>query len=82
MTLDQATVGQKLLVADIRPPAGQPEWLAWLTDLGFTPGEQVELLQGGSHPKDPIVFRVGQCKIALRRSEAACITVQPEVCAE
>ena len=73
MTLDKARIGQKLIVREVRANPRQPDWQRWLTDIGFIPGEPVELLQTGLLGKDPMLFRVGQAKFALRRAEAACI---------
>ena len=75
MTLDEARVGQKLIVHEVRDNPRQPDWQRWLTDIGFIPGEHVELLQTGMMGKDPLLFRVGHAKFALRRAEAACVTV-------
>lgn len=75
MTLDEARIGQKLIVREVRTNARQPDWQRWLTDIGFIPGEPVELLQTGILGKDPLLFRIGHAKFALRRAEAACIEV-------
>lgn len=75
MTLDEAQIGQKLVVREVRLLSGQPDWQRWLTDIGFIPGEPVELLHTGLLGNDPLLFRIGQSKFALRRAEAACIDV-------
>lgn len=75
MTLDEARIGQKLIVREVLANARQPDWQRWLTDIGFIPGEPVELLQTGIMGKDPLLFRIGHAKFALRRAEAACIEV-------
>lgn len=75
MTLDEAQIGQKLIVREVRSNPSQPDWQRWLTDIGFIPGEHVELLQTGLMGKDPLLFRIGHAKFALRRAEAACIEV-------
>lgn len=76
MTLDEARIGQKLIVHHVRANPRQPDWQRWLTDIGFIPGEPVELLQTGLMGKDPLLFRIGHAKFALRRAEAACIEVR------
>ena len=73
MTLDEARIGQKLIVREVRAHPRQPDWQRWLSDIGFIPGEPVELLQTGLLGKGPLLFRVGQAKFALRRAEAACV---------
>ena len=78
MTLDEARIGQALIVREVRAHARQPDWQRWLTDIGFIPGEPVELLQTGLMGKDPLLFRIGHAKFALRRAEAACIEVEPQ----
>jgi ferrous iron transport protein A len=75
MTLDQARIGQKLIVREVLANPCQPDWHGWLTDIGFVPGEPVELLHTGVMGKDPLLFRIGHSKFALRRAEAACIEV-------
>ena len=76
MTLDQARIGQKLIVREVHTNSRQPDWQRWLADIGFVPGEPVELLHTGLMGKDPLLFRIGHAKFALRRAEAACIEVE------
>lgn len=45
-----------------------------LTDLGFAPGQSVEL-QRRAPLRDPLVFAVAGVELALRRSEASRILV-------
>ncbi|MGO4306485.1 FeoA family protein [Cupriavidus sp. RAF12] len=47
-----------------------------LRDLGFVPGEAVQIIAFGPFGKDPLVAQVGYTRFALRRSEAARITVE------
>jgi len=75
MTLDEARIGQRLIVREVRLDPRQPDWQRWLADIGFVPGEPVELLQTGLMGKDPLLFRIGHAKFALRRAEAACVEV-------
>ncbi|CAG2148181.1 FeoA domain protein [compost metagenome] len=46
-----------------------------LRDLGFVPGEAVQIIAFGPFGKDPLVAQVGFTRFALRRAEAARITV-------
>ncbi|MEN7528768.1 MULTISPECIES: FeoA family protein [unclassified Cupriavidus] len=47
-----------------------------LRDLGFVPGETVQIIAFGPFGKDPMVAQVGYTRFALRRIEAARITVE------
>ncbi|MFT3960531.1 FeoA family protein [Propionivibrio sp.] len=76
-TLDRAIIGEALAVLRIDAPAQAPEWGRWLEEIGFVPGEQVRLMAKAVPGGDPMVVRVGQSTFALRRAEAACISVVP-----
>lgn len=47
-----------------------------LRELGFVPGEQVEVMAVGPIAAEPMLVQVGFTRFALRRSEAARITVR------
>ncbi len=47
-----------------------------LEDIGFLPGEQVEVLRKGLLGQGPILIRVGSSTFALRESEARMIEVE------
>ncbi|SDP77117.1 ferrous iron transport protein A [Ralstonia sp. 25mfcol4.1] len=47
-----------------------------LRDLGFVPGESVQIVTFGPFGKDPLVAQVGYTRFALRRSEADRIAVE------
>lgn len=47
-----------------------------LLELGFVEGATVELLHEGLFGRDPIAMKVDDMRVALRRHEAASITVQ------
>ncbi|GAA0848185.1 MAG: ferrous iron transport protein A [Cupriavidus sp.] len=47
-----------------------------LRDLGFVPGETVQIITFGPFGKDPLVAQVGFTRFALRRSEADRIAVE------
>ncbi|MEY4555126.1 MAG: hypothetical protein RL093_245 [Pseudomonadota bacterium] len=49
-----------------------------LLELGFVEGAQVELLHEGLFGRDPIAMKVDDMRVALRRHEAASLTVQFE----
>lgn len=47
-----------------------------LRDLGFVAGEPVRLVACGPLGADPLLIQVGSTRFALRRSEAARVTVR------
>ena len=76
-TLDQAAIGETLAVLKVSAPGLAPEWERWLEEIGFITGEHVRLMAKAVPGGDPLVVRVGQSTFALRRAEAACISVVP-----
>ena len=48
-----------------------------LGELGFIPGEPVQLLHRGPGGREPLAVRVGETLFALRLVEARCIEVNP-----
>ena len=76
-TLDRAAIGETLCVVRVGEPDGAPEWARWLEEIGFVPGERVEVLARDMPGGDPLAIRVGQSTFALRCAEAACIEVMP-----
>ncbi len=47
-----------------------------LRDLGFVAGEPVRLVARGPLGADPLLILIGSTRFALRRSEAARVTVR------
>jgi len=78
-TLDRSPLHARCTVTGVEPPARVPEWRQWLEEIGFMPGEQVELMSRSAFGGDALVVRVGQSTFALRRAEAACILVESSV---
>ena len=74
--LAEAAIGARWQVARVQAPAAAPEWAGWLAEIGFLPGELVSVMARGLPGSDPLVVRIGQSTFALRRAEAACITVE------
>ena len=66
-------------VQSVGAPVAAPEWRHWLEEIGFLPGERVELLARAEPGGDPLVVRVGDSTFALRRAEAACVQVLTRV---
>ena len=46
-----------------------------LADLGFVRGRQLEVLRVGPFGGDPLLVKIGDTRFALRRAEAARISV-------
>lgn len=78
-TLDRSPLRARRTVTGVTAPARAPEWAQWLEEIGFMPGEQVELMARGAFGGDSLVVRVGLSTFALRRAEAACIQVESSV---
>ncbi len=47
-----------------------------LLELGFVEGARVELLHEGLFGRDPIAMKVDDMRVALRRHEAASLTIR------
>lgn len=75
-TLDRSPLRARCTVTGVTAPERAPEWAQWLEEIGFMPGEQVELMARGAFGGDALVVRVGLSTFALRRAEAACILVE------
>ncbi len=56
-------------------------WLRRLAELGFIPGEPVQLLRRGPGGREPIAVVIGDTMFGLRLLEAQCIEVSTEVAA-
>lgn len=78
-TLDQLPLHAWAEVLEVVAPSHAPEWQDWLEDIGFLPGERVQLLARARPGGDPLVARVGSSTFALRRVEAACISIGQSV---
>lgn len=52
-----------------------------LLELGFVEGARVEVLHEGLFGRDPIAMKVDDMRVALRRHEAASLTVRFEAVA-
>ncbi|WP_432135307.1 MULTISPECIES: FeoA family protein [unclassified Streptomyces] len=53
---------------------GAPEVARRLGDLGFTPGTPVEVVRRAPL-RDPVIYRVKDYEVCLRRAQAACIRI-------
>lgn len=57
-------------------PALAPQHLRRLGELGFLPGEPVQVLHRGPGGREPLAVVVGDTMFALRLAEARCISVE------
>ncbi len=67
----RATVGQVLAPRN----AHDRELALRLIEIGFLPGEPVRVIARGQPGDEPIAVRLGHTTFALRRFEAALVTV-------
>ena len=77
-TLDSLKAGQSATVIHLAPHAqqGGVDVQRRLMELGFVPGERIRVLKrvlGG-----PLAVKVGESTFALRRFEAALVSIKPE----
>ncbi|MDQ2736296.1 MAG: ferrous iron transport protein A [Pseudomonadota bacterium] len=79
--LSALAAGARATVA--RVVASSPEVdavaLRRLGELGFLPGEPVQVLRRGPGGREPLAILIGETIFALRLLEAQCIEVTPEL---
>jgi len=78
--LDQLPDGARAVVARVVSASPEVDAVALrrLGEIGFIPGEPVQLLRRGPGGREPLAVLVGDTLFALRRVEAQCIEVEPE----
>ncbi len=89
-SLDQLKVGESGFVGKVhqianaisqfQAPQFDPQFnqlVRRLMEIGFIPGEPLQVLHKGFFGGEPIAVRIGQSTFALRRCEAALISVIP-----
>jgi ferrous iron transport protein A len=77
-TLDALKAGQSATVIHLAPGQQAGADVARrLMELGFVPGERIRMLKRG-FTGGPLAVKVGQSTFALRRFEAALVSIQPE----
>jgi ferrous iron transport protein A len=77
-TLDALQAGQSGTVIHLAPAGADGlDVPRRLMELGFVPGERIRILKRGL-PGGPLAVKVGQSTFALRRFEAALVSVRPE----
>ncbi|HEU4775292.1 MAG TPA: FeoA family protein [Telluria sp.] len=80
-TLDSLLAGQSATVIHLAPATTGDAGVdvsRRLMELGFVPGERIRMLKRGVPGGEPLAVRVGDSTFALRRFEAALISIQPE----
>jgi ferrous iron transport protein A len=81
ITLDTLAVGASATVVQVTPGQSADDGLALvrrLMELGFVPGEKIRMLKRGMPGGEPLAIKVGNSTFALRRFEAALVSIQPE----
>ena len=81
ITLDALTVGATATVVHVSAGADADGGAALsrrLMELGFVPGEKIRMLKRGMPGGEPLAIKVGSSTFALRRFEAALVSIQPE----
>lgn len=74
MTLDDLIQGGVGRIASI--DAGAPELEAKLREIGFSEGDEVELLTRGPFGGQPLAVRLNRTIIALRSAEAKAVRLE------
>ena len=77
MNLEEILPGVSARVKKIATQSDQQDDIrGQLEDIGFLPGERVEVLRKGFLGQGPILIRVGASTFALRESEARMVEVE------
>jgi ferrous iron transport protein A len=72
-SLAELAPGSRAVVIDVVAD-GQPAVVRRLHDLGFTPGAVVEVVRRAPL-RDPVVYRVKEYEVCLRRAQSRCVHV-------
>ena len=77
--LSEARIGQRGVIVSVGAhchyQAEDIELERRLLELGFVEGARVELIHQGLFGRDPIALKVDDMRVALRRKEAASLTI-------
>ena len=77
MLLNDLPDGSHAVVAQVMAAAGvDAATVRRLGELGFIPGEQVQLLRRGPGGREPLAVLIGETMFALRALEAQCVDVE------
>lgn len=69
--LDTLPMGTPAVIEKVEQRASLDPIATRLAELGFVPGEAVQVVATGPMGRDPIAVRLGTSRFALRRGEAA-----------
>lgn len=81
ITLDALKVGATATVVHVSAGEAADDGVSLsrrLMELGFVPGEKIRMLKRGMPGGEPLAIKVGNSTFALRRFEAALVSIQPE----
>jgi ferrous iron transport protein A len=80
LCLHQLADGARATVAGVVSASAEIDAVALrrLGELGFLPGEPVQLLRRGPGGREPLAVMIGETMFALRLLEAQCIEVRPD----
>lgn len=69
--------GRLATVQGVNAASGEADaqMLHRLAELGFLPGEPVQVLRRGPGGREPLAVQIGETLFALRRVEAECVEV-------
>ncbi len=78
MHLSELPNGAKACVTNVRAASRDVSdaTIQRLGELGFIPGEPVQMLRRGPGGREPLAVQIGDTQFALRLIEAACIEVE------
>lgn len=76
--LTQLKRGQVARVVAVRDQYEDDKIARRIRELGFAPGERVQLRAKGPFGKEPLLIQVGMTRFALRQAEAARVDVELE----
>ena len=79
MLLNELPNGALAMVTRVLPASAEVDAVALrrLGELGFIPGEPVQLLRRGPGGREPLAVLIGDTLFGLRLLEAQCIEVRP-----
>lgn len=75
MKLSELPRGVAATVSDVEDTSTRDAIARRLRDLGFVRGEEVRVVASGPIGSEPLLVQIGFTRFALRRSEAARVTV-------
>lgn len=77
LRLSQAHKGCKGTIAAVAEGGRDAEMERRLLEMGFVEGAQIEVLHEGPFGGDPMVVRLDDMRVALRRAEADLVQIGP-----